>query len=171
MRRVLSVLAALALVGLVSGSAAAGDGNGDDGDEDLTWYASESSSTDPDPFEAGATFVFVDTLFSDEDREDEVGRNDGACTVTEFEGSEDNPETATIMCTGVITLDDSGTLTWSGAVTFEGEEESDSDEPFATIAITGGTDDHLDAGGEIDVFEEGDEGDTRYEVTLLHLDD
>lgn len=180
MRRALAVGSAVALVVLSGGSAAADNhdkgGDGGSGGE-LTLYATESSVTlltpqgeeagEEDLPEAGARFIVVDTLYSDEDRKDEVGRNDLVCTVTEV-----TDETSIdVLCSGVVRLDDKGSLAWQGAVTFEATEEESDDEPFIVVAITGGTEDFAEAKGQVEIFDDGsteEESLSRYEVELSH---
>lgn len=170
MRRLLMVGSTLALVGLVNANAYAADDNGKS--KDLTLWATETLTSYPDdPPEAGDSLTFTATIYEDEDRDDEVGRNDGVCTVTEVEGDADKPDSLTFVCYGTLQIDDKGSLSWSGSATME-DESPDSDEPFITLAITGGTGDYKDAGGYVEVFDEsddGDEGDQRYEAKLLHL--
>jgi hypothetical protein len=177
MRRALALASTIALVALTGGSAAADSAdNGTSSGKVLTLYATEATSVnlsaqgeevgDEELPTAGARFVGVDTLYSDEDREDEVGRNDFVCTITEVS---DEP-TVDVVCSGVVRLDDSGSLAWSGATTFS-EEEMSSDEPFIIVAITGGTEDFTGADGQVKIFDDGstdDETLSRYEVDLSH---
>lgn len=180
-RAALALGSAIALVALTAGSAAAdtnGGDNGKDSGDTLTLYATESTSValspegeelgDDEVPTAGARIVVVDTLYSDEDREDEVGRNDVACTFTEVA---DDEKSANLLCEGVVTLDDEGTLAWSGAASFDFAEEPSEDEPFIVVAITGGTEDFVDAGGQVEIFDDGstdEENLSRYEVDLSH---
>lgn len=181
MRRVLAAGAAVALLTLSGGSAAADGhddgGNGGSSGGELTLYAAESSATLLTPQgeeaneevlpEAGARIIVVDTLYSDEDRTDEVGRNDLACTVTEVT----DEESVHVLCHGVVRLDDKGSLAWQAAVTFEATEEESGDEPFIAVAVTGGTEDFAEAKGQVEIFDDGsteEESLTRYEVDLSH---
>lgn len=140
--------------------------------------------------ELGDQFFLVDALHSTPERNDWVGRNNVSCTFTELAGefpSEEEFEEGgevdffriTQSCEGVVTLYGQGTLTWAGLITFDDEDleaelAEDFDpyaEPFATVAITGGTRELIGASGQAEIFdEEAPDEDTswgRYEVTLL----
>lgn len=135
----------------------------------------------------GDGFLSTDALYEDEERTELVGRNHIECTVTEVVGELPTEELedpddyedfrTTTSCSGVVQLFGQGTLTWSGAATFslddlleEIESGYDFDEPFITVAITGGTQELIGANGQVDVFDEEapteDEVWTRYEVQL-----
>ena len=193
MRRLLAVIAGLLLLlGLLGPNAVAGEDRTTDPDDHrptLTLYATETSSVaisptgevdpaedDPSGFAPGARFLAVDTLYSDEARTKRVGRNDLSCDVTEITGPAEEPTGASLLCSGVIALDDQGSLAWQASVSFAMTEAEDSEAPFATVAITGGTGDFRKAGGQVAIFEEGTPGEdedseslTRYEVELLQL--
>lgn len=182
MRRLLATGAGAVLVlGLVgTGAMAQADPKHDD--DTLVLYATETASTsisatgvvdppetDAAAFTAGARFLAVDTLYSDEARTKEVGRNDISCEVTEVVGTAAAPEAATLLCQGVVRLE-AGSLSWQGSTTFA-ESEEEPEGPFIQIAITGGTGDFRAAGGTVEVFQESEEDDeenlTRYEVDVL----
>lgn len=141
----------------------------------------EEESSTPDP---GDRFVGTETVYSDEDRTDEVGRNHIECTVTESFGEFPTEEPAqgeeigrfgvSFVCAGVLDLYDQGTLSWSGVTGFSSEdfvEEPDENVPFIDLAINGGTDELIGSSGQATIFEEAgnDEEEvlSRYEVELL----
>lgn len=182
MRRLLTTGAGAVLVlGLVgTGAVAQADPKHDD--DTLVLYATETASTsisatgvvdppenDPAAFSAGARFVSVDTLYSDEARTKEAGRNDISCEVTEVVGTAAAPEAVTLLCSGVVRLE-AGSLAWQGSTTFA-ESEEEVEGPVIEVAITGGTGGFRGAGGEVAVFDESEEGDaeslSRYEVDVL----
>lgn len=156
-----------------------------DEEADVATDGEEEEGFAPQP---GDRFVGVDTVFADEALTEEVGRNDFECSVTDAHGdfpeddngdvskessgeSEDGEEPdffASLNCSGVVTLDEQGSLAWQGATTFPPAEEEG---PFITVAITGGTGEFLGASGEAAISEVDDEGRTRYDVTLLHAMD
>jgi hypothetical protein len=196
-KSIVALLAALLTLAVLTPAAAGPDddekGKRGGGGTDLTLYASEDVSTaitregevvegDAEEFapDVGDRFIVTDTVYADEDRSEEVGRNHITCTVTEAAGEfpegEPDPEqelspfTLSLMCSGVLALTGQGELSWSGVTTFtEAEAEADEGGPFITVAITGGTDDLLGSSGEVDIFTDEGEDDTlsRYEVTLL----
>jgi len=187
-RRMLVTGLVLSLLSLGTGGAVAASAQ----EKDLTFYAEEASSVDVtrtgEVFEgdedytpaAGDRFIIVDKLYSDEARSDAAGRNDIACTVTEFSGEFPEGEPAPgdevdfllrFICEGVIDLGDDGTLTWQGAAEFSDETSEGDDVPFITVAITGGTGDFKRAGGQAELFDIGSDEEgapvlTRYEVAL-----
>ena len=189
MRRLLFGAISRLLVGLVAGSATASDraqgGGRDDRATELTLYATETAFTlvsatgqvnppedDPSAFTAGARLLIVETVFSDEARTKPAGRNDILCTIIEVTGTVEAPGDATLVCDGVIRLNDKGSLTWMGSVTFAAAEE-EPEGAFATLAITGGTGKFRAAGGEITIFDESttaDETLSRYEIDLLRFE-
>jgi hypothetical protein len=211
LRRIFAVTSALVLLALVSGAALAGDMEAQDHDTrddrpaaTFSLYAAESEFTyvtadgqvfheeDEEAFfdpGAGDRFLIVDTVYDDEARSSEVGRNDIVCTVTEargeFPGPDFDPETDELpddlffaaYCAGVLSVAD-GSLSWQGSFS-EGSEdfaaEPDPDTPFTTLAITGGTGAYNRAGGEVELFDTTDPDDPeadstgRYDVTLFNL--
>lgn len=174
-----------------------GQEDNSEGAEHLTFYSEEVSSVtvtrtgevfegeEQEEFQpaAGDRFIIVEKLYSDEARDDEVGRNDIACTVTESSGEFPEGEPAPgdefdfllrFVCEGVIYLDDDGTLTWQGAAEFSDETFEAEDEPFITVAITGGTEKFVRAGGQVEISDvSADEEDaavlSRYDVELYDL--
>ncbi|MCW2614201.1 MAG: hypothetical protein JWN08_1195 [Frankiales bacterium] len=192
MRRLLTVFAGLVLLlGLVVPAAVANGGDAPEREDRdtghrgtaITLYSVETGTVnispsgevdppedDPDSFAPGARFQAVDLLYSDQARTRKVGRNDISCLVTEVTGNETSGS-ATLLCQGVVRLDGKGSLAWQGAITFLAAE-SDEDDPFGTIAITGGTGSFRAAGGQIVLFDQSvDDEQTlnRYEVDLLRL--
>jgi hypothetical protein len=180
----------VAMLVLSTGAAAVahdgkGKGKGPGGVTALTLYATETAATfitaggdviapdDETMPTAGARFLAVDTLYGDAARTDQVGRNDIECTLTEVTGTSEADASASLLCNGVVTLDGQGTLAWQAAVTFAGMEgEVDPSQPFATVALTGGTGAFTRAGGEVVLFDESTSEDvslTRYEVSLLRF--
>lgn len=205
MRRwLVPLMAALVALALLNPAALAGAENDDEpaspnsGDEQLTLYAVEDAMfvtitregevfEDDEDFtpDVGDRFIGTETLYSDEGRTDEVGRNHIGCQVTEAfgvfpedefaEGEELDTFGVSFVCSGVLDLHDRGTLSWSGVTGFSSEdfmEEPSEDVPFITVAITGGTDGMIGSSGEATIFEEVGEAEdeilSRYEITLLH---
>ncbi|MFA9428803.1 hypothetical protein [Egicoccus sp. AB-alg2] len=184
--RILPALLAGGLLVTGSTAALAGPEDGDGGGTTLTLYAVEASFTyitatgevlSDDEAEseqtlpsAGDRFVFVDELYADEARTERVGRNDGECTFTAFTGETEEEFQASLVCHGVVTVDDTGSLAWQGALQFSAAEV-DPEQPFATVAVTGGTGGLVGADGQVRIFDTTAEGDeqstTRYEVELL----
>jgi hypothetical protein len=199
-KSIVALLATLLTLGLLAPAATAGDDDDKRGKKkgggatELTLYATEDAATlitregevlegeEESPPNVGDRFVATETVYADEDRTEEVGRNHIDCTVTEASGgfpeepeAEEEPPsfTLSLLCSGVLTLADQGDLSWSGVTTFTEESEGDL---IITVAITGGTGDLLGSSGEVAIFdesgddEEAGEGDdvlSRYEVTLL----
>jgi hypothetical protein len=142
----------------------------------------EEPPSDPRP---GDRFISVETLYSDQERSTEVGRNDIACDVTEVRGEfpqEEPPPDAEldfflrILCRGVVSLHGQGDIAWQGATEFSDEafEQDPTTTPLITVALTGGTGVFNRAGGEARIFDfEGEDGDdaalSRYELILYTL--
>jgi hypothetical protein len=124
--------------------AAAADGrssDGEDGDGETLQFDVEFSPpsyTDlGDPgFSPADVIVFNDKLLQDDEQ---VGHQVGSCVLV---GTTDLAN-----CTGVVTLDDRGTITFA----FENSQP-----PEKALAITGGTGEFRTAGGEGTVVESGD---------------
>jgi hypothetical protein len=182
--RLLTIALATLLVLSTGGTAVFADKDGkgrNDRSTSLTLYAVEGPSTfltatgeEPEDEEyvpgPGDRLIIVEQLFTDEDREDDqVGRNDIECTFTAV----DDDLIANLLCRGVLTLDDQGSLAWQGSTQFDLTEDPDEDEALIKVAITGGTGDFTRAGGEVVVFdtteEDDDETTSTYEVTLFQL--
>lgn len=135
---------------------------------DGTVHTEAEAEAEMVPPTAGDRFVFVDTIYADTERTEEVGRNDIVCTVTEFSGTSEADFEQHMTCDGVVTLDD-GTLAWQAAVHVAATDEFDPEAPFATVAITGGTGDYRGASGQASLFDESEseaESLTRYEIHL-----
>jgi hypothetical protein len=132
---------------LLGGSIASADPEGDrgDGEEEVTLEfdvrASPFSYTDVDPpgFSAADVIVFNDVLLRDGSQ---VGHEVGSCVVVD--------PTGVANCTGVVTLDGEGTLSFA----FENAPP-----PEKVFSITGGTGTYRDAGGEGVFVESGTEQD------------
>jgi hypothetical protein len=160
---------------------------------ELTLYASETDSAfitaDGQVFHEeeadeeggpgiGDRFAGAEALYDDAERTNEVGRNDITCTVTEASGEfpaeePDDPADLpddlflALYCDGVVTLFDQGSLSWQGSTFFTAD--FDEEAPFITVAINGGTGAFNRAGGEVEIFETDEEGDSIYEITLFNL--
>jgi hypothetical protein len=192
------IYAAVAAVGataVVGGTAGAGDGKPTDrGTESFALYADPDLTAegflpaDPNaepPAEGeegvpvlGDEFFFTDILYelggtpeAPAPVGDPIGTNSVRCMVSQvFEDEED----AASMCTGAMTLDGRGDLTFQVRFRF-----SEFDNPgFLEAAITGGTGDFYDAGGQFEVREFPDDDPANdedeavpatYTVELLHL--
>jgi len=200
-RRIFTTGLVLTLMALGTGGAVAASTQqqaAKDQAEKLTFYSEETSSvtvsrtgevfegeeqeTSPQPA-AGDRFIIVEKLYSDKALKDEVGRNDIACTVTESSGEfpEEEPAPGAVVdfflrfiCEGVIYIYDDGTLTFQGAAEFSADTPEDADVPFITVAITGGTEKYIRAGGQAEIFDVGsDEAGSpvlsRYDIALYDL--
>lgn len=187
----LLVAALLALAVLATGAAAHDDGGKQARGTSLTLHAVEDDFVaisreggvlPEDEFapQVGDRLVLTETVFADEARTEQVGRNHIECTFTEAEGEipEEPPAggdppafAVSFVCAGVLDLFGQGTLSWSGVTGFSSQDEPGPDEPFIVLAVTGGTSDLIGASGEVQVFEVAgaaeDEVLSRYEVTLL----
>lgn len=179
------MLLALLILGGTAAYAASGNDNArDKGATELTLYGTEIANTyitatgevvdgDGDGEilpTAGDRFLLVDELYADEERTEAVGHNDIECTVTWFTGTSEEDFEQHLLCQGVVTIHDSGTLAWQAAMEFQAGAEFDPEAPFATVAITGGTGDFLAAAGMAGIFDTGageTETTSRYEVTLV----
>jgi hypothetical protein len=140
-------------------------------EDSFTWITADGTvdpgeDTPPGP---GDRFVTVDTLYSDEARQDEVGRNDVECTFTSASGETEEDFEAQLLCHGVVTLDGAGTLAWQGAT--DDFADTAGEGPFIRVGLTGGTGQFRAAGGQVNVFDtsEGEEASARYEIRLLTL--
>jgi len=196
--RALTAFTALALVATPAATLAHGDD-----DKVKILYAAESAVTyitregevldeaeaETDNPEVGDRFLATDTVYKDADRTHEIGRNYIQCTFIDIVGEipmefpeevADIPEFAVaLMCSGVLELDEHGTMSWSGLTDFTSDDaiaelEGTLDpaaEPFIVVAINGGTFEFVGASGEVAIFDEeapsDDETWTRYEVALL----
>lgn len=199
MRRLaVPLLAALLVLGLVAPAAVAGHRDGKKPPrhvQELTLYASEDASTfitregqvivDEEFFapNVGDRIVVTETVYDDADRTNDVGRNHLECTITEVVGELPEEEPAegeeipffrvSFVCTGVLDMFGQGTLSWTGLAAFSSEDidVEPGTQPFATVAITGGTEAFLGAAGQVAIFDELSEDEdevlSRYEVTLL----
>lgn len=189
MRRVFTMSATLLLlVGLVGGGVATAGERDHKRDkhraQELTLYATEASAVyvtatgevfedtaEPEaPPSPGDRFLVVDALFSDEERTKEVGRNLIECTLITAAGEVEEEFAADILCHGVVTLHGKGDLAWQAQFS---APEAFQEQPFVTVAITGGTGAFDRAGGAVEIFdespEEGSETLSRYEVSLLRF--
>jgi hypothetical protein len=144
-------------------------------------FTDDDGDFDPD---VGDRFVVTETVYYDADRTAEAGRNHIECTISESVGEfpetepaegEDWPYFAvSFMCSGVLDLDQHGTMSWSGLTGFSSDDEFDEDASeslFIMLAITGGTGSLVGASGEVAYYEQYTESDdvlSRYEVRLLH---
>lgn len=147
------------------------------GDDDLTLWARELRATDLAPDgtdvtddedrtpEVGDRFMIVDELFADDDLTDEVGTNTIHCTVNDVVGESEDDFAMRLLCHGVARLDGDD-LSWQALAVFSSDDEPDEDDPFVTVAITGGTGDLDEAAGQIELFETDDPDVVRYEVDL-----
>ena len=195
MRRWVSYVA-VAAVGaavVVGGTAGAGDGRPTDRSTEQfsLWAVPDPESeaflpADPNaatptegeegPPAVGDEFVFTDILYAVGGTSDApgpagdpIGVNNGRCMASQVLLEE---EAVVATCSGVVHLDGRGDLTWQLRSRF-----SESEDPgFIQVAITGGTGDFYDAGGEVVVREAGDDSATDddeppsiYEVQVLHL--
>lgn len=176
MRRIIVTLSALLLlIGLLGGGVASADKKHKHRKHDgkqLTLYADETSSTDvpsrgeEEPPQVGDRFLIVDTLYRDRRLRREVGQNLIDCTFVSVSGETEEDFAASLLCHGVLTLDGKGDISWQGQTSFSAEEP-EADAPFITVALTGGTGRFTNAGGEAEIFETGEESQTRYEIDLL----
>ena len=189
--------AAVAAVGatvLVGGTAGAGDGKPTDRrtesfglyalpDLEAEAFLPADPTAEPPPEGeeipvVGDEFVFTDIVYelggtpeAPAPVGDPVGVNSVRCMIVQvFEAEED----ASSACTGVLSLDGRGDLTFQLRFNF-----SDFEDPgFIQVAITGGTGDFYDAGGQLEVREFPDDDPTNdeeeafpatYQVEVLHL--
>lgn len=187
MRRLLTTSATLLLlIGLVGGGVATAGERDHKRDKprakELTLHSRETSSmfvtASGEVFEGpgepevapgpGDRFLVVDTLFRDPERTEEVGRNLIECTFITALGETEEEFTADVLCHGVVTLDDQGDLAWQAQFR---APEAFLEDPFVTVAITGGTGAFERAGGSAQIFDESPEDQSeslaRYEVRLL----
>ena len=195
-RSLVLVLATLMALAVLAPAAGSDDRRGREHDKSFTLYATEYSnititregevSENEEEFapDLGDRFVVLETVYDDAERTDEVGRNHIECTITHVAGEFPEAEPAEgveppffeveFVCSGVLDLQDRGTLSWSGVTGFSSDDftEESSEEPFIVLAITGGTGDLVGASGEVTIFDDptGSEEETlsRYEVSLLH---
>jgi hypothetical protein len=132
------VMTALLVPGAV---ASAGPDESDDDRRTLTFHVEFSPLSYTDLGEPGFSYpdaiVFRDELFDDGER---VGHEIGSCVLVDSAG--------TANCTGVVTLDGRGTITFA----FENAPP-----PEKVLAITGGTGDFRSAGGEGTLVEDADQ--------------
>ena len=121
--------------------AGAGSDESDDGSRTLTFHVEFSPLSYTDLGEPGFSYpdaiVFQDELFEDGER---VGHEVGSCVLVDAAG--------TANCTGVVTLDDRGTITFA----FENAQA-----PEKVLAVTGGTGDFRSAGGTGTLVEDVDQ--------------
>lgn len=186
MRRHLSIAAMLVLVVAMVGGGVATAADSDQGHKTrmLTLYSRETSftyvtatgevftdGTEPSeevPPGPGDRLLVVDTLYSDPDRTEEVGRNLIECTFVSATGETPEELVADALCHGVVTLHDQGDIAWQAQ--FRAPEAFEAD-PFVTVALTGGTGKFERAGGSAEIFDEspedGEESLSRYEIRLL----
>lgn len=118
----------------------------------------------------GDRFFFRDVLYHNQSAENpgpvdgSIGDNIGACTTVHV-----FTDNAQIQCVGTITITGLGTVTWQTIFKFS----EFTDPGFINVAITGGTGEFFDAGGEIRVSQVGppnaQDAPSVYEVHLLHL--
>jgi hypothetical protein len=197
MRRWMTYVAVVAVGGavLVGGTAGAGDGKPTDRlSERIAVYAQPDVSSDgflpADPNaeppaegeenipKVGDEFLFTDTLYqlggtpeAPVPVGDPIGVNSVRCLVSQvFEAEED----AASICNGLMTLDGRGDIAFQ--VRFRFSELADPG--FLHAAITGGTGDFYDAGGQFEVREFPDDDPANdedevvpatYVLDLLHL--
>jgi hypothetical protein len=190
--RSLGVVALLAAVLGAGSTAANANGRTDRKDVTVSLYATVDTSYDndfapanpalPPPGEndlpkVGDRFFFRDILYHNQSAtnpgpvDGPIGDNIGGCTVVhvvEPDAVHAVEPDAQIQCLGTITITGLGALSWQGTFKF-----GDFIDPgFITVAITGGTGEFFDAGGEIRVSQpnpEAQDTPSVYEVHLLHL--
>lgn len=138
--RKLSIIAMMALafmIGSVSLTAASADD--DDDSLELTAVSNQFKEFDTAPkgLSVGDHYVFSDDVYEDGKK---VGSLDGTCVLTRVRGARYHEQ-----CVVTVSLPD-GLITSQGVIVFD----KHFDNKF-TIAITGGTDDYSDAGGEAHV--------------------
>jgi hypothetical protein len=155
MRKKLSVGVALAaLVVLTAVLAPAALSGGGDRDHrgykviELTSTVAQEGDIDVAPleqFNVGDAFAFSDDLWKDGKK---VGDDGGSCVVVRIDGT-----TAVVNCTATFRLPD-GQITVQGLITFD---ESATEDPPFTVAITGGTGEFRTAHGEVRIAPGADE--------------
>jgi hypothetical protein len=132
------VTSALLIPGAVASAGASDDGNGRGRTMQFDVEFSPPDYTDFDEpgFSSPDVITFHDTLLQDGEQ---VGHEVGSCVLVDPSGLAN--------CTGVVTLDGRGTITFA----FENAPP-----PEKTLAVTGGTGEFRSAGGEGTLVENGD---------------